>query len=129
MSKYKPHYGMFYSDIGDGSSKEKIDFCFILPEKSTHGIIILKSITEVAAFDFHELKTKQEHAKVLNYKNLASADLAYDKMMKWIGKMIKKSSHNSRYYNNRSDKEYPSPIFLSKVYMLNIYKWMDSIDL
>ena len=130
MAKYLPHGGYFFSDISDGSDPNRVDFCFIIPENSTHGIMILKSGTEVVAYDFEELQNNRENAKVLNYKNFNSKDEAYSKMLKWIGKMVKKSvvldnGQVSRYYNNKEDQTYNKPYFIfDQKRMKRIYDWM-----
>lgn len=132
MYKYTPHGGYFYCDIGDGSDLIHVDFCFILPEQSSRGVMIIKSYLEVAAYDFDELFNERENAKVLNYRKFETSDEAYSKMMKWIGKMVKKSvsfdnKHISRYFNNKSDDNYETPEFVSdQERMSHVYEWMES---
>ena len=133
MAKYLPHGGYFYSDISDGSDLNHIDFCFIIPENSSHGVMILKSVNEVAVYDFKELRDHHEDAKVLNYKKFNNKEEAYSKMMKWVGKMVKKSvdlddGHISRYFSNKQDQNYGRPFFVfDQDKMKRVYNWMDSI--
>lgn len=130
MSKYQPHSGYFYVDIDDGSDPEKIDFCHIIPNEHKKGIMILKCDNEVAIYDFEELLKNKYLARVLNYKKFDNSDEAYSKMMKWIGKMIKKSVtsadtyHVSRYYNNKQDLIYKTPDFIWSKRMQHIYQYM-----
>lgn len=131
MSSYLPHKGKFYSNISDGLDTSRIDFCHIIPDGSKYGIIVLKRYLEVLIYDFNDLLNNKENAKILNYKKCLDSDQAYLKMMKWIGKMVKKSVylsdyHISRYYNNKADKEYQTPSFIYDKCMSPIYEYMES---
>lgn len=132
MYKYKPHSGRFYSDIGNGKDQHHVDFVAIFPDEIGRGVIILKSYTELVAYDFDELLENKKDAKVLNYKNLSTPDLAYSKFMKWIGKMIKKGisideKHVGRYYSNTADEDYEKPMFVSDEELMKpVYEWMNN---
>ena len=132
MAKYQPHSGYYYADIGDGFDFTKIDFCHIVPQGHETGVMILKCDNEVAIYDFKELLDRREQAKVLNYKRFNNPEDAYSKMLKWIGKLIKKSVfasdgyHVSRYYNNKQDQSYNSPKFIRNQEMQQIYSYMEN---
>lgn len=83
-----------YSSIGNESSE--VDYAIILKDKK--GVIIGKGGTSVIALDISLLSGSMI---VLNYKELSTTDEAYDKFLKWIGKMIKKTS-DSRYFNKKN---------------------------
>lgn len=80
-----------YSSIGNDSSE--VDYVIIVKDKK--GVIIGKGGTSVIALDISLLNNIMI---VLNYKELSTTDEAYDKFLKWIAKMIKKTS-DSRYFN------------------------------
>jgi hypothetical protein len=83
-----------YSSIGNDPSE--VDYAIIVKDKK--GVIIGKGGTSVIALDISLLYNSMI---VLNYKELPTSDEAYDKFLKWIGKMIKKTS-DSRYFNQKN---------------------------
>lgn len=85
------------TDISHGYVKGRLDTAIIEKERG-RGLIISKIDNIVAAFDIQDLIKGKFFA--LNYKELSSPDEAYSKMMKWIGKMCKKSPY-SRYFNHK----------------------------
>jgi hypothetical protein len=82
-----------YSSIGNDPSE--VDYAIIVKDKK--GVIIGKGGTSVIALDISLLSNSMF---VLNYKELSTSDEAYNKFLKWIGKMIKKTS-DSRYFNQK----------------------------
>jgi hypothetical protein len=83
-----------YSSIGNDPSE--VDYAIIVKDKK--GVIIGKGGTSVIALDISLLSNSMF---VLNYKELSTSDEAYNKFLKWIGKMIKKTS-DSRYFNQKN---------------------------
>lgn len=104
ISRYNPHKGNYIVDIGNGTESSKIDWCVVFTDKSKSGVVLLKKETSVVAFDFNLFMDK-DYSNPLNSKVLDNSDLAYDKFMKWIGKMAKKD-YRGRYYNNKQDRGY-----------------------
>lgn len=104
ITRYFPHKGKYIVDIGNGTNKAKIDWAVILTENSTSGVVLLKKEKSVVAFDLN-LFINKDYSNPLNSKTLDTTDLAYDKLMKWIGKMAKKD-YRGRYYNNKQDRGY-----------------------
>ncbi|MBR2247036.1 MAG: hypothetical protein IJ880_08440 [Bacilli bacterium] len=95
MTKYKPHSVKCYVDISDDPYTHT-DYCICYqPPKS---LIIIKYGTSCEIYDFKAFMDG-DFSKPLNAKKFNTTDEAYDKMMKWIGKMIKKDTRG-RYYNN-----------------------------
>ena len=130
MPKYNSHSGVFYSNIGDGSDIE-VDFAMIKPDDSKSGVMVLKFEEWVVVYNFTSLLYEKDKALVLLSKECDNNQEAYIKMMKIIGKMIKKSGsefadgHIARYYNNRADKEYVTPTFVKNSMLMNpVYKAM-----
>lgn len=99
MDRRKKIVTQIHSFIGDGTDSYELDVAIIYKGPHSNPLVIAKLGTVVAAFDGPDLKN-EDKLFALNYKNCASTDEAYDKMMKWIGKMAKKSS-NSRYFQHR----------------------------
>jgi hypothetical protein len=83
-----------YSSIGNDPSE--VDYAIIVKDRK--GVIIGKGGTSVIALDLSLLHNSMI---VLNYKEMQTSDEAYDKFLKWIGKMIKKTS-DSRYFNQKN---------------------------
>ena len=83
-----------YSSIGNDPNG--VDYAIIVKDRK--GVIIGKGGTLVIALDLSLLCNSMI---VLNYKEMQTSDEAYDKFLKWIGKMIKKTS-DSRYFNQKN---------------------------
>ena len=86
-----------FADISHGYIPGRLDTCIIDKGKGARKLAICKVDNIVAAFDVPDLLDGEFYA--LNYKELKTSDEAYDKMMKWIGKMCKKTP-NSRYFQH-----------------------------
>jgi len=85
-----------YTFIGDDPNE--LDLA-IIHKECGKGVIIGKLKTEVIIVDIELINAYNgDEVTVLNYKNFSNTDEAYDKMMRWIGKMTKKSIF-SRYFN------------------------------
>lgn len=97
-----------HSFIGDGSDPYELDVAIIYKGPHSNSLVIAKLGTYVAAFDGPDLKNEGK-LFALNYKNCATTDEAYSKMMKWIGKMAKKSS-NDRYFQHKDPYGYQDMI-------------------
>lgn len=104
------NYNRVYTSIGNDPNQ--LDLAIIYKE-ANKGVIIGKLKTEVIIVDIDLISAYHgDIVTVLNYKNLPNTDEAYDKMMRWIGKMVKKSIF-SRYFNkhdpyhhaNKANKE------------------------
>lgn len=106
-NKYMPHSGKFYSDISNGSNPNRLDWCVIIPSESDDGVVIIKKNTSLVAFSRNAIMSK-DYSNPLNSKSFSNTDEAYSKMMKWIGKMVKKDSRG-RYFNNKTDRVYAIP--------------------
>ena len=103
-TKYKPHDGRFYSDISTG---HEVDFAII--ETDDKAVMVVKHDLEIAAIDaknfFENIPTP-----ILLSKKCESTEEAYQKMMKMIGKMVKKDSRG-RYFTNTTHKDFETPEF------------------
>ena len=87
------------TNIGHGYMPGRLDTVIIdKGEKYSRLLIICKVDNVVAAFDVPDL-IKFGKLFALNYQTMSSPDDAYTKMMKWIGKMCKKSP-SSRYFKH-----------------------------
>jgi hypothetical protein len=90
------NYNRVYTRIGHDPNQ--LDLAVIYKE-TNRGVIIGKLKTEVIIIDIDLVNAYQgDTVTVLNYKRFPNTDEAYLKMMRWIGKMIKKSVF-SRYFN------------------------------
>jgi hypothetical protein len=90
------NYNRVYTRIGHDPNQ--LDLAVIYKE-TNRGVIIGKLKTEVIIIDIDLVNAYQgDTVTVLNYKRFPNTDEAYFKMMRWIGKMIKKSVF-SRYFN------------------------------
>ena len=117
-TKYKPHDGRFYSDIGIG---DDVDFAII--ETDGSAVMVVKYELEVAAIDaknfFEGVPTP-----ILLSKRCESTEDAYQKMMKMIGKMVKKDSRG-RYFTNTTHKDFYTPdFFKDKALMKDLQRRM-----
>ena len=102
--KYFPHGGKFYTDIGDGSDKNKYDFAVICPDDSNNSCCIIKHNKSVIVFDGNRF-AKNDISHPLNHKILENEDEAYKKMMHMMGKFLKKDSRG-RYFTDTAHKDY-----------------------
>lgn len=100
---YKAHKGKFIVDIGYGLDPNKHDYCAIIQENGKFVVLVMHG-KSVAAYDGNMFINK-DYSYPLNHRRFQTTDEAYNKMMKWIGKMVKKDDHG-RYYNNRRYHEY-----------------------
>lgn len=116
--KYLPHSGKYYADIGNGSNPNRIDWVVITPDKHSDGVVIVKKNCTVVTYS-HNSMINKDFTKPLNMKVLNSTDEAYSKMMKWIGKMVKKDSRG-RYFNNKLDTSYDLPENISDKELLEV---------
>jgi len=90
------NYNRVYTSIGNDPNK--LDLAIVFKE-ANKGVIIGKLKTEVIIVDIDLIKAyKGDVVTVLNYKRFPNTDEAYNKMMRWIGKVAKKSIF-SRYFN------------------------------
>lgn len=92
VTEYKPHTVRCVVNI---KGSNHIDYCVCCQGKKA--LIIVKYQKSCAIYDFKELM--EGRYEPLNSKVFETMGEAYDKMMRWIGKMVKKSD-KSRYYNN-----------------------------
>ena len=97
MDKEKSlRWNKVYTFIGDDPNE--LDLA-VVHKECGKGVIIGKLKTEVIIVDIALIDAYDgDEVTVLNYKNFSNTDEAYDKMMRWIGKMTKKSIL-SRYFN------------------------------
>lgn len=105
--KYMAHGGKFYTDIGDGTDRNKYDFAIICPNDSDASCVIIKHNKSVIVFDGRRFANK-DISHPLNHKILEDKDEAYKKMMHMMGKFLKKDSRG-RYFTDKSDKDYNFP--------------------
>ena len=77
---------------------------YVICYQQPKSLIIIKYNTAVTVYDFNAFMAG-DYSKPLNAKKFRSTDEAYDKMMKWIGKMVKNDTRY-RYYNNKVDHPY-----------------------
>ena len=96
VTKYRSHTVKCVVNI---KGSNHIDYCVCCQGKKA--LIIVKYQKSCAIFDFKEIMNGRY--KPLNSKCFDTTGEAYDKMMRWIGKMVKKSD-KSRYYNNSTGK-------------------------
>ena len=92
---YRQHKGRFLVDIGNGTDPKKHDYCVIIQETG-EAIVLVMHQTHIAAFDGTDFVNKK-FTYPLNYKHYDSSEDAYNKFMRWIGKMVKKDERG-RYY-------------------------------
>ena len=100
---YKPHKGSFIVDIGNGIDPNKYDYAAILQQNESF-VVLVKHGSSVIAFDGTRF-IKNDFSHPLNYKSFSSSEEAYEKLIRWIGKMVKKDERG-RYYNDRAYKNY-----------------------
>ena len=127
MAQYEAHSGRYYSDIEDGS-RNRVDFAIIHPTASPNAVVVMKNNKWVCVYDCKDIYSNKENALPLLSKECKTNDEAYTKLMKVIGKMVKKSyyikgtDHKARYYNNKQNKDYEFPPFISnKILMKPVY--------
>ena len=129
MVGYEPHSGAFYSDIGDGLSS-RVDFCMVKPDNLKNGVMILKYEKWCVVYNFTSLFYEKDKALILYSKECENNDEAYTKVMKLIGKMVKKNNIEgtdrvARYYNNKQNHVYEQPSFVKNEMLMNpVYKTM-----
>ena len=99
---YRKHTGKFIVRIGRGLMDE-YDYCAIIPDKR-HFVVLVKHNTSVVAFDGIRF-IKEDYSHPLNYRKFDTADEAYNKLMRWIGKMVKKDVRG-RYYTDTRYHDY-----------------------
>ena len=132
-TKYSSHTGCFYSDIGDGT-EDKIDTAIIIPSCIDAGVVILKYKKEIGVFDFKDLMENNKKAKVLLSRVCVDPNEAYEKMLKLIGKMVKKGisadkMHISRYFTNTANKDYAKPRFLCNANLMDdVYRILEEVN-
>ena len=100
---YREHTGSFIVNIGNGIDKDKYDWVCITQDNGS-GVVLIKHDSTCAAFDKKRFMSR-DYSHPLNYKHFNSSEEAYEKLMKWIGKMVKKDDRG-RYYTNTRYKDY-----------------------
>lgn len=103
-SPYREHTGKFKVNIGNGSDKDKYDWVYIEQDSDGSGVVLVKHDCCCICFDSKRFKQK-DFSHPLNMKVLKTSDEAYEKLMKWIGKMVKKDERG-RYFTDTRYKEY-----------------------
>ena len=81
---------------------------YVICVQQPKSLIVIKYNTACSVYDFNALMGG-DYSKPLNAKKFRTTDEAYEKMMKWIGKMVKNDTRY-RYYNNKVDHPYESVI-------------------
>ena len=81
---------------------------YIVIYQRTKSLIIIKRDTAVSIYDFRVFMLG-DYSTPLNAKRFKTREEAYNKMMRWIGKMVKNDT-SYRYYNNKVDHLY-EPVF------------------
>lgn len=87
-------------------SESRTDYIIIY--QRTESLIIIKRDTAVSIYDFRAFMLG-DYSTPLNAKRYDTREEAYDKMLRWIGKMLKNNT-TYRYYNNKVDHLY-EPVF------------------
>lgn len=100
---YRAHVGRFIVDIGNGSDPNKHDYCAIVQESGKFVVLVMHGAS-CAAYDGKRFINK-DFTHPLNHKKFLTAEEAYDKLMRWIGKMVKKDERG-RYYTDTRHHEY-----------------------
>ena len=100
---YRAHTGRFIVDIGNGSDTKKHDYCAIVQESGKFVVLVMHG-SSCAAYDGKKF-IANDFSHPLNHKKFLTTEEAYDKMMRWIGKMVKKDERG-RYYTDTRYHDY-----------------------
>ena len=100
---YRAHTGKFIVDIGNGTDPNKHDYCAIIQESGKFVVLIMHGCS-IAAYDGKKF-VANDFSHPLNHKKFLTAEEAYDKLMRWIGKMVKKDDRG-RYYTDTRYHDY-----------------------
>ena len=104
-----------------GNDPNELDLA-IIHKECGKGVIIGKLKTEVIIVDIELINAYNgDEVTVLNYKNFSNTNEAYDKMMRWIGKLCKKSTE-SRYF--RKSDPYKRVPLNTGIYNENMIKYI-----
>ena len=100
---YRAHVGRFIVDIGNGNDPLKHDYCAIIQESGKFVVLVMHG-NSIAAYDGKKF-ISNDFSHPLNHKKFLTSEEAYDKMMRWIGKMVKKDERG-RYYTDTRYHDY-----------------------
>ena len=102
---FKQHRGTYEADISHGYKPGRADWAVVRDETTDTGVVAVKIDEYFAAYDYKDFM--KGNWFVLLSKKCIDTDQAYSKLMKFIGKMVKKDNNpRNRYLHKHLDHAY-----------------------
>ena len=105
LHPFKQHKGSYEADISHGYLKGRPDWAVVRDATTDTGIVAIKIDEYFAAYDYKDFMRGNKF--ILATKKCKSTDDAYFKLMRFLGKMMKKDNNpRNRYLHKHQDHEY-----------------------
>ena len=105
LTPFKQYRGRYEADISHGYEEGRPDWAVVRDDDTDTGVVAVKIDEYFAAYDYKDFMSGETF--VLITKKCGTPEDAYFKLMKFLGKMMKKDNNpRNRYLHKHRDREY-----------------------